>query len=67
MLTVMYNFFIRDTSCTMISLFRPFLFGILCDMSMSTKVKSATPFPFSMEMTFLADSIVVSEGFVSVI
>ena len=36
----------------MISLFRPFLFGILCAISMSAKVRSATPFLFSMEITF---------------
>jgi len=59
--------FIRDTSFTMIQpLFLPFLFGILCAISMSARVRLATSFTFSMDMTFLAGSIAVSEGFVSV-
>ena len=52
-LYIISSFFIRDTSFTMISLFRPFLFGILCAISMSARVRSATPFPFSMEITFI--------------
>ena len=57
--TVMYYFFfffIHDTSFTMMSLFLPLLFGTLCAISMSAKVRSATPLPFSMEITFISQT-----------